>query len=63
MKIKEKYQVKSNYCNCHPETCCCNDWAVYSADGEKHSTHFKREVAELVAEALNTKSAIKGEAK
>lgn len=63
MLIKQEYQVKPNSCNCHPETCCCNDWAVYSTGGEKHSTHFKREVAELVVEALNTKHSIEGESK
>lgn len=44
--------VKVNWCQCHHETCCCNDWAVYIGD-EKHSTHFSREVADLVARALN----------
>lgn len=23
-----KYIVVSNYCNCHPETCCCDDLAI-----------------------------------
>jgi hypothetical protein len=45
-------EVRMNHCNCHPETCCCNDYAVYVGD-KKHSTHFRKEVAELVARALN----------
>ena len=49
------YHVRTNYCRCHPETCCCNDWAVHGPDGEKHSTHFHEETAGLVAEALNHK--------
>lgn len=51
----DAYHVKTNYCRCHPETCCCDDWAVYGPDGEKRSTHFHKETAELVAEALNAK--------
>lgn len=49
------YHVAPNHCACHPETCCCDDWAVYSTSEEKHSTHFKKETAELVADALNAK--------
>jgi len=33
-----RFTVKQNYCNCHPETCACNDWAVY--DGDKKLTTF-----------------------
>ena len=44
--------VRLNYCRCHPETCGCDDWAVYVGN-EKHSTHFHKHVAELVAKALN----------
>ncbi len=51
----DAYHVRSNWCRCHPETCCCNDWAVHAPDGEKHSTYFHRETADEVAEALNMK--------
>lgn len=50
-KIPE-YEVRSNTCNCHPETCCCDPWAVFHND-EKHSTHFRKEAAEQLAELLN----------
>ncbi len=50
---ENKYKVCRNSCQCHPETCCCDPWAVYSLDGEKHSTHWEKEVAVLVAKALN----------
>jgi len=46
------FEVKRNLCNCHPETCCCNDWAIFKS-GIKHSTYFNKRVAEDVAEALN----------
>lgn len=46
------YSVKRNSCSCHPETCCCNDWAVYK-DTEKHSTYFDKKTAEEVCKALN----------
>jgi hypothetical protein len=58
MKTKEpeapriKAEVRPNWCRCHPETCSCNDWAVFQGS-EKHSTHFHKETAELVAKALN----------
>jgi hypothetical protein len=49
----KKYEVARNRCNCHPETCCCNDWAVYAPGGEKWDTFFKKENADKVAKALN----------
>ena len=53
---KGKYEVHYNHCNCHPETCSCNDWAI-SFDGERHSTYFSLEVAKEVAVALNAQLA------
>lgn len=47
------YHVRSNWCRCHPETCCCNDWAVHSPDGKKHSTYFHQKTADEVAYVLN----------
>lgn len=55
MKYPDTYHVRGNRCNCHPETCCCNDWVVHGPNGERHSSHYQYEVAELVAEALNEK--------
>lgn len=23
-----RYKLKENICNCHPETCCCDDYAI-----------------------------------
>ncbi|HEJ6002048.1 hypothetical protein I5F53_03750 [Pseudomonas aeruginosa] len=40
------FHVRRNYCDCHPETCCCNDWAVHDAEGNKLTTHFYREEAD-----------------
>lgn len=48
--------VRSNFCRCHPETCCCNDWAVHGPDEVKHSTHFDRGDADEVVAALVGKS-------
>ena len=47
------YEVRLNFCNCHPETCCCNTWAVYQPDGTKHSTFCYRSEAYEVAQNLN----------
>jgi hypothetical protein len=33
-----QYQVRPNHCDCHPETCGCNPWAVY--DGDKKIISF-----------------------
>lgn len=46
------YAVDRNYCNCHPETCSCNDWVI-NHNGKKHSTYSSLEVAKEVANALN----------
>lgn len=48
------YKVLPNSCRCHPETCCCNDWAIFTGDGEKHSSYFHIEIAEEVVAALNS---------
>jgi hypothetical protein len=47
------YRVVPNWCNCHPETCCCNDWAIVTNRDTKHSTHFDQTQAINIAEALN----------
>lgn len=48
-----EYHVRPNWCNCHPETCCCNDWAVHAPNGDKHSTYRHEEIAEEIADLLN----------
>jgi hypothetical protein len=33
--IEPRYYVDANHCDCHPETCCCDDFAVYKrAEGD-----------------------------
>lgn len=54
-KYPKKFHVRVNRCHCHPETCCCNDWAVFDPMGKKHSTFFERHTADDVAYALNLK--------
>lgn len=46
------YEVRRNYCRCHPETCACNSWAIFKGE-EKHSTHRNLLVARELAAALN----------
>ncbi len=61
IEYQNAYHVRSNWCRCHHETCCCNDWAVHEPGGKKHSTYFHRETAEEVAESLNnTRSSVRG---
>lgn len=33
--------VKPNQCQCHPETCACNPWAVYDGDKKLISFYHK----------------------
>lgn len=50
-----RYHVRRNRCGCHPETCSCGDWAVYSASGEKlRGSFFYKDDAEIHAAHLNS---------
>lgn len=49
-----RYKVERNYCNCHPETCCCPDWAIIdTTDGLKYDSHNSETTAREIAAALN----------
>jgi hypothetical protein len=49
-----KYVVKVNRCKCHPETCVCNDWAVYNTYiDEKVTTHFDKAEADYYCDIYN----------
>ncbi len=72
--MKEKYYVAPNHCNCHPETCCCDDWAIYdSEDDQVFETFFRKEEAEyriaelksldLIPEATNAIKLLKKQIK
>lgn len=52
------YHVRQNWCRCHPETCCCRDFAVHAPNGDKHSTHNSEEDAKAIAEWQNNKHGI-----
>lgn len=26
--MKDRYEIRSTCCDCHPETCCCNPFSV-----------------------------------
>jgi hypothetical protein len=35
----ERFIVETNYCRCHPETCCCDDYKITDTKtGEKYLT-------------------------
>ncbi|MCP4597815.1 hypothetical protein [Neptuniibacter sp.] len=53
LKHPKEWHIRTNSCRCHPETCCCDDWALYSPDGEKASTFFDETEAEKEAEFRN----------
>lgn len=46
------FEVDGNKCDCHPDLCSCDDWAIYK-NGDKHSTYFDLETAKEVCNALN----------
>lgn len=57
------YTVEWNRCDCHVETCCCDDWAILKPNGEKHSTQATRKLAEEIACALSRAAATTPEGK
>ena len=52
-KHLSKWHVRANRCRCHPETCCCDDWAVYDTNGENYLTFFDKESADDFAAIKN----------
>lgn len=55
--MNQTYSVGINFCNCHPETCCCNRYAIFeNKDGKmvKHSTHYAEKTAKEIAASLNS---------
>lgn len=47
------YTVERNYCDCHPETCCCDTY-VMKEDGKYYlSSNDKQKLIDL-AQKLNT---------
>ncbi len=51
--LESYWTVKYNSCKCHPETCACNEWALYRPNGAKHSTFFSKQDAEEIALLAN----------
>lgn len=47
------YYVEVNYCKCHPETCCCNDWNVVDDIGNFYASFFHKRDAERLVSLLN----------
>ena len=57
----KKATVVRNNCDCHPETCCCNDWLVLDKQGVKIDTFYAKESAVRVANTLNENDLLKME--
>lgn len=49
----DRWSLRKNTCRCHPETCNCNDWAIYLNES-KFCTVFDRFKAEMIVNKLNT---------
>jgi len=53
------YEVKTNHCCCHPETCCCNPYVVVDTDRDKRvATFFTIKGAQSLASKLNAADAV-----
>ena len=51
------YEVKKSYCNCHPETCSCNDFEILFDGKYLCSGNNLKEMERIVARAnLGTQS-------
>jgi hypothetical protein len=48
-----KYKVMRNHCGCHPETCCCNEFVVIDADGEKVASSMDKSGLDKLVEQAN----------
>lgn len=48
-----KYTVEYNYCDCHPETCCC-DRFILKENGKYYLTDNDKQKLVNLAEKLNT---------
>lgn len=49
------YRVEINHCKCHPETCGCNPWKIVDEQGNRHSTHYERSVADSTVAIMNSR--------
>jgi hypothetical protein len=49
---KQKYKLEIHPCDCHPETCTCDPYAIYE-NGKKYITIFEKSTGEHIVEALN----------
>ncbi len=52
-QYKNEWHVRPNHCRCHPETCCCDGWAIHKPNGEKYSTMYQKKDAEEFANFKN----------
>lgn len=54
---KKRYIIRPNWCNCHPETCCCDDYVIWDTKkNKKLMTIFNLSTAEHVIKKLNKKA-------
>lgn len=51
--MDKKFKVEPNYCDCHPETCCCNRWKLVDETGRMVTTFFAEKDAIYIANLLN----------
>lgn len=47
------YKIESNYCDCHPETCCCDKYKVVDDKDNTIAKFYNIEDAENLIKILN----------
>lgn len=53
-----EFKVVPNRCDCHPETCACNPWAVVDQTGKKYASSYHKQLAEKMIETLTGKTEV-----
>lgn len=48
-----KYTYERTRCDCHPETCCCQPFSVFSPEGRLMAYTYSQAAAERLIKALN----------
>ena len=47
------YKLSYNYCNCHPETCCCDPYVILDDNGEVYTTIFNKTIGQEIVDLKN----------
>jgi hypothetical protein len=54
LRRKLMFKVEINYCDCHPETCCCRDYKI--VDTKDGSVYLTGDVKKILQEICDLKN-------